>query len=101
MSLLASLVTSSVGPSNTEGLRKRVQEHLVPVAWKRPGYHGFLLLDEGDDRRLASLVFERPEQVRQAQAALTPVGEEQTYALMSGPAIGSIARVLIDDGVLD
>jgi hypothetical protein len=99
MSLVASVVTYTVEPSNAEELRTRVQEHLVPVAKALPGYRGFLLLDQGDDRRLALLFFETPEQVQQAQAALTPIGEEQTYALMSGPAIGSLARVLIDDGI--
>jgi len=101
MSLVASVVTYTVEPSNAEELRRRVQEHLVPAVQALPGYRGFLLLDQGDDRRIAILFFETPEQVRAAQAALTPVGEEHTYALMSGPAIGSMARVLIDDGVLD
>ena len=101
MSLVASVVTYTVEPSNAEELRRRVEEHLVPVAQSLPGYHGFLLLDQGDDRRLALLFFETPEQVQQAQSALTPVGEEHTYALMSGPAIGSLARVLIDDGIFD
>jgi|SRR5215218_6901026 len=101
MSLVASVVTYTVEPSNAEELRWRVQERLVPVAQSLPGYRGFLLLDQGDDRRLALLFFETAEQVRQAQVALTPIGEEHTYALMSGPAIGSLARVLIDDGIFN
>jgi hypothetical protein len=99
MSLVASVVTYTVESSNAEELRQRVQEHLVPVAQALPGYQGFLLLDQGDDRRMALLFFETPEQVRAAQSALTPVGEDHTYALMSGPAIGSLARVLIADRV--
>lgn len=101
MSLVASVVTYTVAPSNAEELRRRVQEHLVPTAQALPGYQGFLLLDQGDDRRIALIFFETPEQARAAQAALTPVGEEQTYSLMSGPAIGSLARVLIADGVFE
>jgi len=99
MSLVASVVTYTVESSSAEELRQRVQEHLVPAAQALPGYQGFLLLDQGDDRRMALLFFETPEQVRAAQGALTPVGEEHTYALMSGPAIGSLARVLIADRV--
>ena len=99
MSLVASVVNYTVEPSNAEELRRRVQEHLLPAAQALPGYQGFLLLDQGDDRRVALLFFETPEQVRTAQSALTPVGEEHTYALMSGPASGSLARVLISDGV--
>ena len=101
MSLVASVVTYTVESSNAEELRRRVQEHLVPAARALPGYQGFLLLDQGDDRRIALLFFETPEQVRDAQSVLTPVGEEHTYALMSGPAIGSLSRVLITDGVFD
>ncbi len=99
MSFVASVVTYTVEPSNSEELRQRVQDHLVPAAQGLPGYQGFLLLDQGDDRRIALLFFETPEQVRNAQSALTPIGEEHTYALMSGPAIGSLARVLIADSV--
>jgi hypothetical protein len=101
MSFVASVVTYTVEASNAEELRQRVQEHLVPAAQGLPGYQGFLLLDQGDDRRIALLFFETPEQVGNAQTVLTPVGEEHTYALMSGPAIGSLARVLIADGVFD
>jgi len=34
-----------------------------------------------------------------AQGALTPVGAEHTYALMSGPAIGALGRALVSDGL--
>jgi hypothetical protein len=46
------------------------------------------------------LLFDSVENVGPAQHALTPVGREQTYALISGPAIGSVGTVLIADGVL-
>lgn len=101
MDLVASVVTYTVEASNAEALRNRVQEYLVPAAQALPGYRGFLLLDQGDDRRLALLFFDNPDQVRQAQSALTPIGEKHTYALMSGPAIGSLGRVLIADGVFE
>ncbi len=101
MSLVASVVTYTVEAASAEELRNRVAVHLVPAAQALPGYRGFLLLDQGDDRRLALLFFENPAQVQQAQAALTPIGEEHTYALMSGPAIGSLGRVLIADGVFE
>lgn len=99
MNLVASVVTYTVEPANAALLAQRVQEHLVPAAQALAGYRGFLLLDQGDDRRIALLFFETVDQVRQAQAALTPVGEEHTYALMSGPAIGSLGRVIVADGI--
>ena len=59
------------------------------------------LLDQGDGKRMAILLFDSLKSVSVAQEALTPVGQEYTYSLMSGPAIGSLATVLIADGVLD
>ena len=99
MNLVASMVTYTVEAANAEELHKRVETYLLPAARALPGYHGFLLIDQGDDRRLALIFFETPQQVMQAQQALTPIGEEHTYALMSGPATGSLGRVLVHDGL--
>jgi hypothetical protein len=99
MDLAASIVTYPVDPAQADLLRDRVRDHLVPAAQALPGYKGFALFDQGDNRRMAILLFETIEQVRNAQQVLTPVGEEHTYALMTGPAIGSAARALVTDGV--
>ena len=99
MSMAASVVTYTVAPENAAELAKNVSEHLVPAARQTAGYLGFLLLDQGDDRRMAVLLYDTIEHVRQAQQALTPVGRDYTYALMSGPAIGSVATVLVSDGI--
>jgi hypothetical protein len=99
MSIAASVVTYTVAPENAAGLTKNVSEHLVPAAREIDGYLGFLLLDQGEDRRMAVLLFETIEQVRQAQQTLSPVGRDYTYALMSSPAIGSVATVLVSDGL--
>ncbi|MEJ7901453.1 MAG: hypothetical protein WKF63_06365 [Thermomicrobiales bacterium] len=97
----ASVVTYSVDPEHADELARRVQDHLVPAAREVAGYQGFLLLDQGDGKRMAILLFDSLESVSAAQEALTPVGRDYTYSLMSGPAIGSLATVLIADGVLD
>jgi hypothetical protein len=99
MSRAASIVEYTVNAENAEELHRRVQEHLVPAARKVKGYQGFILFDRGDGKRTAILLFDSVEGVRAAQEALTPVGRDHTYALMSGPAIGSIATVVIGDGV--
>ena len=99
MSLAASIVTYPVDPAQADLLRDRVRDHLVPAAQVLPGYKGFALFDQGDNKRIAILLFETIEQVRTAQHALTPVGEEYTYALMTGPAIGSAARAIVADGL--
>jgi hypothetical protein len=99
MELAASIVTYTVDPAQADLLRDRVRDHLVPAAQALPGYKGFALFDQGENRRMAILLFESIEQVGNAQHALSPVGEEYTYALMTGPAIGSAARALVADGL--
>jgi hypothetical protein len=99
MSQGASVVTYAVDAANAAELTARVRDHLVPAARQTHGYRGFLLLDQGDGKRLALLLFDSVEDVGPAQQALTPVGAAQTYALMSGPAIGSVGTVLVADGV--
>jgi hypothetical protein len=99
MTLGASVVTYTVDPEHSEELYAAVREHLVPAARQTAGYRGMLLLDQGDGKRLALLLFDSVEHVGPAQQALTPVGRDHTYALMSGPAIGSIGAVVVSDGV--
>jgi hypothetical protein len=99
MSAGASVVTYTVDAESADELRRRVEEYLVPAARQTKGYRGFLLLDQGDGKRLALLLFGSVEDVGPAQQALTPVGRDHTYALMSGPAVGSVGTVLVGDGV--
>jgi hypothetical protein len=76
-----------------------VVQHLVPAARQVKGYQGFLLLDQGEGKRLAILLYDSVEGVQAAQQALAPVGQEHTYALMSEPALGSLGTVVVSDGV--
>ena len=98
-SAAASVVTYTVDPESSEELRDRVQNYLVPAAREIAGYRGFLLLDQGENRRMAILLFDSVEGVQTAQRVLSPVGEQHTYALMTSPAIGSLGRVVVSDGV--
>jgi heme-degrading monooxygenase HmoA len=99
MSMAAGIVTYTVNPGSGEELARRVQEHLVPVVQQVPGYQGFLLLDQGDDKRLALVLFDSAEAARAAQATLAPIGREQTYALMSRPMQFSLGTAVIGDGI--
>lgn len=99
MSMGASIVTYTVGPQQAEELHRRVREHLLPAAQQVAGYRGFLLVDQGDDRRLALLLFDSVAGAQAAQQALSPIGREQTYALMTGPAVGALGTVVISDGI--
>ena len=100
MTRAASIVEYTVNPENADELHKRVRDFLVPAARQTKGYQGFLLFDRGEGKRLAVLVYDSVEDIRAAQSALTPVGEEHTYSLMSGPALGSLGVVVVSDGVL-
>ena len=93
------MVEYSVNAENAEELHERVRQHLVPAARQVKGYEGFLLLDKGDGKRMAILLFDSVEGVQAAQQVLTPVGERYTYSLMSGPALGGLGKVVISDGV--
>jgi hypothetical protein len=99
MAMAASIVEYTVGPEHADELHRRVRERLLPAAQRTRGYRGMLLLDRGDGKRLAILLFDSMEQVGAAKEALTPVGREHTYALMQGPALGSAGTVVIGDGV--
>lgn len=100
MSMGVSVVTYTVDDSKAEDLLANVREHFVPAARQTDGYEGMALIDLGEGKRMAILLFDSPENVRPAQEALTPVGREHTYALMSGPAIGASGTVLLADGLL-
>ena len=95
----ASVVEYTVRSGSEGELGAAVQEHLVPAARQVKGYEGFLLLDRGEGRRMAILLFDSAEGVRAAQQALSPVGEQHTYSLMEGPALGSLGIVVLSDGV--
>jgi len=99
MSMGVSVVTYPVDPQQAEELNRRVRDHLVPAARQVAGYRGFLLVDQGDNKRLGLLLFDSIEDAQAAQQALTPVGREQTYGLMTGPAVGALGTVVIADGI--
>ena len=99
MSMGASIVTYPVDPQQADELHRRVREYLLPAARQVDGYRGFLLLDQGDNQRLALLLFDSIAGAQAAQQALGPIGREQTYALMTGPAIGVLGTAVIADGV--
>lgn len=94
----ASIVTYPVDPQQADELHRRVRDHLIPAARTVPGYRGFLLVDRGDDTRLELLLFDTIQDAQAAQRELSPIGREQTYALMTGPAVGVLGTVVIADG---
>jgi hypothetical protein len=94
-----SIVTYTVATERAEELTRRVREHLLPAARQLPGYQGFLLVDQGDGKRLALVLFASVAAAQAAPAALTPVGREHTYALMTSPALGTIGQVIVGDGI--
>jgi len=99
MSMGVSIVTYPIDPAQGDELNNRVREHLVPAARQVSGYQGFLLVDQGDDKRIALLLFDSLASAQLGQQVLGPVGREHTYALMTGPAVGALGTVILADGV--
>lgn len=98
MDMAASVVTYPVDPAKAEELTTAVREQLVPAAREIEGYQGFLLIDLGENKRMALILFNSVHGVQQVQQRLTPLGEHYTHHLMTGPAIGNLGRILIADG---
>ena len=99
MTMAANIVEYTVRPEHGDALRDRVRENLVPVARQAQGYRGFLLLDRGEGKRVAIVLFDSAADAQAAQATLAPVGVEHTGDLMQGPIQRSIGTVVIEDGV--
>ncbi len=99
MSLASNIVEYTVNPEHADTLRDRVREHLLPAARQTRGYRGFLLLDRGEGKRLALVLYDSAADAEAAQKTLAPIGVEHTGALMQGPIQRSIGSVVIDDGV--
>jgi hypothetical protein len=97
--MAASIVTYPVDPQQAAELHRRVREYLVPAARQIEDYRGFLLVDQGENRRLAVLLFASAAGARAAQQALSPIGRAHTYGLMTGPAVGALGEVVIADGI--
>jgi hypothetical protein len=95
----ATVVTYTVPDDQAEILLGRVQSLLFPAAREVPGYQGFLVLDQGDGKRMAIVLCDSMESARAVQAAIGPIAADQIYPLMSSPSIGTLSMVLARDGV--
>ena len=100
MNLAANIVTYTVDAEHAEELLERVRHYLLPAAQQATGYLGFILLDQGDGKRMAVLLFDSLEAAQSAPRTLTPVGQQYIYDLLTVPAEGSQAKVILVDGVL-
>lgn len=99
MGMGATIVTYTVAPGQAEELYKRAREHVVPAARSAKGYRGFLLLDQGDGKRLALVLFDSVQEVQAAQAIIGPDGREHVHELMSSPSVGALGTTIISDGI--
>lgn len=99
-SLHATVVTYAIPTEKAEALRHALREHLVPAARRMEGYRGFLVLDQGEGRRLALVLFDSAEHGRAAQAPITAGAREGgVYEMMLEPQKGSFGGAIIADGV--
>lgn len=98
--MVATVVSYKIDPANAEKLRDAVREHLVPAARSMAGYRGFTVLDQGEGKRLACVVFDSAEHGRAAQAAITTAARESgVYAMMTEPQQASFGAVIVADGI--
>lgn len=99
MSMGATVVTYTVDATNAEELHRRIRELLVPATRRAAGYRGFLLLDQGEGKHLAVVLFDSVELALKVQSVIGPVAGEFIYGLMSSPSVGSLCTVVMGDGV--
>jgi hypothetical protein len=98
----ANVASYTVRPEKAEALREAVQEHLVAAARRVDGYRGFLLLDQGNGKRLGVVLYDSAEHARAAQQPITAAAREHgVYEMMAGPNDGSMGTAVVADGVFD
>ena len=95
----ATVVTYSVSDENGERLHNLVETLLIPAARDAQGYRGFLLLNQGDGKRLAVVLCDGIESARALQSVLGPIARDHIYPLMTSPSIGTLSTVVLSDGV--
>lgn len=94
------VVTYTVPPEKAEALRDAVREHLVPAARRAAGYRGFLLLDQGNGKRMGVVVFDSAEHARAAQEPISIAARTHgIYAMMEAPSTGSFGTSIVADGI--
>jgi hypothetical protein len=99
-SKVATVLTYSIDPANADKLCDALRESLVPAARQSDGYKGFLVVDAGNGKRIACVVFDSAEQGRAAQAAISAASRQAgVYELMTEPAQASFGTAVIADGI--
>jgi hypothetical protein len=99
-SLHATVVTYTIPVEKSDALRDALREHLVPAARRMEGYRGFVVLDQGDGKRLAMVLFDSAEHGRAAQAPITAAARAGgVYEMMTEPQKGSFGPAIIADGI--
>jgi len=95
----ATVVTYSVSDENSDQLHNLVETMLIPAARHAHGYRGFLLLNQGEGKRLAVVLCDSVEGARALQSVLGPIASDHIYPLMTSPSIGTLSTVVLSDGV--
>jgi hypothetical protein len=99
MSMGATVVTYTVDAANADKLRQAIEEYLIPAAQTAQGYRGFLVLDQGDGKRVGLVLFDSAQEAKAAQSIIGPVAGQRIYPLLSSPSVGALGTAIIADGV--
>jgi len=95
----ATVVTYSVSDENSDQLHSLVETLLIAASREAQGYRGFLLLNQGEGKRLAVVLCDSIESARGLQGVLGPIARDHIYPLMTSPSIGTLSTVVLSDGV--
>jgi len=96
----ANTVAYTVKPDKADALREAIQTKLIPAARQTAGYRGFLVLDQGEGRRLGVVVFDSAEHAKAAQQAISQAAKESgIYGMMEGGASNAFGLAIAADGI--
>src|SRR5688572_13387823 len=96
----ANVIAYTVYPEKADALRHAIEQHLIPAARKVEGYRGFLVLDEGDGKRLGVVVYDSMEHAQAAREPITAAARDSgVYEMMSERGSGGMGTAIIADGI--
>jgi len=96
----ATVLSYTVRPDKADALHAALRDHLVPAARKESGYRGFLVLDQGEGKRVGIVIFDSPENAKAAQQGISGAARDAgIYEMMAGPPSGSMGTAIVTDGI--
>jgi hypothetical protein len=93
------IIEANVAPGQEAVFEERVRAHLLPAARQTEGYRGYLLIDQGEGKRLTVWLYDSAEAALAAGPSVGAVAEEQIVPLMTKAPRKWERRMVIADGL--